>query len=959
MRVGEALARLAVESHELPAPVLARLNHRARSLDARLVVGRYLIVGELGRGGMGVVYDAWDPGIERRVAIKTIEPELVPEEDRDEIVARFRRETKIVGKLQHPAIVTIFDFGQERAVAAGSGATAASLLYYVMEYLEGQSLAQVLREQGALTDHEAVKIAADIAEALQLSHDAGIIHRDIKPSNIFLRNGREAVLLDFGIAKQGSQALTRQGQILGTPSYLAPERLKEKEHPIDGRADIFSLGVLLYTMLTGEAPFVGHSVYEVIDKIAKQDHPHLGRPTPSGRRLSWVLDRMLAKHPGDRYQSAVEASRALRELHAVLDPASGAGPVPEMPDDATTSPSQSAPVFDDDHAAGQGDLDAVRPDDEPGIDDMRVDAGPREPDTVRPSDPLTEGAEAPDQAATRVGRPPGPPPLPGAPLRSVAPQEPLDAGSEVPGVPALPRIDDLQSFGHGSHPAPWATETNPQPSTGAFGASTEPRPRVFADPSAAQAAGGYSAAGTEEATEVAARASEASGSSGAHPLADPLEVAVDRAQAYQAAGTTAQVTGRRPPPLPRLRSGRSPIEAELVDESQVVVRPAFDVAIAPRSELDDDLSPWSDPVRSAPVRSAPDSASPYRTDAYRPSSTGRARGHDDPAETRSAGLADRPTSAAVARRTIAASPARATPTAPMGSSVQVRTLGLGEETGLLVKRRIMVLLAGGLASAAIGLLLGRMQQGAPESGLVTAAAEAPRARPLAAPADSEPALVRPRTARELVLDGDAALDESQYDNAARLYTRALASLPETHPLTPGARLGRADALRGLERLPDALAEYREIVRRHPQSSASIRARDVLRSFGVRIKAPPRRNELPTKPPVPLPPKPAPKAPAAAPDDLSPQEACRWVLTRHLTDARAAVSALEDLREAHPTEPCVFWNLGRKYEAVKQYRSALSSYRRFLMLRPDSPKAPAVQRRVTNLQTKIRVGTGSP
>src|SRR5262249_58266569 len=128
-----------------------------------------------------------------------------------------------------------------------------------------------------------------------------------KPSNIFLRNDRQAVLLDFGIAKTGSIALTRQGQILGTPSYLAPERLREKEVGVDGRADIFSLGVLLFTMLTGDAPFVGDDLYDVIDKIAKTAHPKLARTTPAGQALSKVLDRMLAKRPEDRYATSLEA----------------------------------------------------------------------------------------------------------------------------------------------------------------------------------------------------------------------------------------------------------------------------------------------------------------------------------------------------------------------------------------------------------------------------------------------------------------------------------------------------------------------------------------------------------------------------------------------------------------------------------------------------------------------------
>ena len=395
VRVGEALARLAVDAHALPPSVLARLQLRARTADARLGVGRYLIVGELGRGGMGVVYDAWDPGIERRVAIKTIEPELVPEEDREEIVERFRRETKVVGQLNHPAIVTIYDYGQERALDPSTGSRVPSLLYYVMEYLEGQSLAQALHERGRLPDPEAVGIAAVIAEALQVSHEAGIIHRDIKPSNIFLRYGTEAVLLDFGIAKIGSDGLTRQGQILGTPSYLAPERLKEKERPIDGRADVFSLGILLFTMLTGEAPFIGYDVYEVIDKISKQSHPDVGRIGATGRRMSRVLDRMLAKQPEDRYATAGEAAADLRALWSALSEGQESSP--------SVAPSPVAEAF----VRRAQPSEPIDPD-EPHLEPTRITPPPR-------VSPVRSDLSAPPSAVL------SPPPLePGPPAEATA-----------------------------------------------------------------------------------------------------------------------------------------------------------------------------------------------------------------------------------------------------------------------------------------------------------------------------------------------------------------------------------------------------------------------------------------------------------------------------------------------------------------------------------------------------------
>lgn len=311
VRLERHLERMALRLGDLPPDIRGRLEQWARRADARLGVGRYLVLGELGRGGMGVVLEAWDPGIERRVAIKTLEPDLVPEEERDEVVERFRRETRIIGRLEHPAIVTVYDSGVERSPLPGGGRT--ELHYYVMEFLEGRSLARVLREDGAISAEQTAGICASIAEALALTHEAGVIHRDIKPSNVFLRSRGGAVLLDFGIAKSGSVALTRQGQILGTPSYLAPERLREKEAPIDGRADLFSLGVLAYTMVSGGTPFPGADVYAIIDRIAKGAAPSLPFGSAAEKALAAVVDRLLAKRPSDRFADAGSAAAALRQ----------------------------------------------------------------------------------------------------------------------------------------------------------------------------------------------------------------------------------------------------------------------------------------------------------------------------------------------------------------------------------------------------------------------------------------------------------------------------------------------------------------------------------------------------------------------------------------------------------------------------------------------------------------------
>ena len=353
----ERLSRLGVELSELPSMISERLRGRSEDTEKRLKLGRYLILGELGHGGMGVVYEAWDPHIERFVAIKTLEPELVPEPDiREETIQRFLRETKIVGRLRHPAIITIFDYGHEPEDMSRAELYRPGCIYfYVMELLEGESLASLMRRKKRLADKEAVTITRDVAQALAVAHKGGIIHRDIKPSNIFVRDGGQAVLIDFGIAQSQHTRLTHHGHILGTPSYLAPERLQEKQQEVDGRADQFSLGVLLYTMLTGERPFIGSSVKEILSNISKQAHRRVERETPAGKELSKLLDRMLAKDPGSRFESAEPIAQALEKIAANLERTS-----PIKGDLAATPP--AAPV----HAAMDNAATEVATPNDPG-----------------------------------------------------------------------------------------------------------------------------------------------------------------------------------------------------------------------------------------------------------------------------------------------------------------------------------------------------------------------------------------------------------------------------------------------------------------------------------------------------------------------------------------------------------------------------------------------------------------
>jgi serine/threonine-protein kinase len=203
-------------------------------------LGRYTIIAELGRGAMGTVYHGIDPTIERPVAIKILNPDL-SEEVLDEVKGRFLREAKSAGKLNHPNIVTVYEFGEANGIA-----------YLAMEYLEGKSLHQVMRGERLPYATIATTIA-QIADGLDYAHRFGVVHRDIKPANIMVSPHGLVKLTDFGIAHVQSSTMTGAGAMLGSPKYMAPEYVLGKQ--IDGRADIFSLGIVLYEMLAGRTPF--------------------------------------------------------------------------------------------------------------------------------------------------------------------------------------------------------------------------------------------------------------------------------------------------------------------------------------------------------------------------------------------------------------------------------------------------------------------------------------------------------------------------------------------------------------------------------------------------------------------------------------------------------------------------------------------------------------------------------
>ncbi len=266
------------------------------------MLGRYQVEKELGKGAMGTVYMGRDPKIGRQVAIKTMA--LSQEFEPDELAgikARFFREAETAGRLAHPNIVAIFDAGEEHDLA-----------YIAMEFIRGHDLTRYTRPNALLPVPEVVRIIADAADALDYAHSNGIVHRDIKPANMMLTEARQVIkLMDFGIARIADSSKTRTGMVLGTPSYMSPEQLAGRH--VDGRSDLFSLGVTLYQLLTGALPFQADSMATLMFKITNEAHPPLAVMRPDlPPALSAIADRALRKKPEERYQRGAEFARELR-----------------------------------------------------------------------------------------------------------------------------------------------------------------------------------------------------------------------------------------------------------------------------------------------------------------------------------------------------------------------------------------------------------------------------------------------------------------------------------------------------------------------------------------------------------------------------------------------------------------------------------------------------------------------
>ena len=267
-------------------------------------IGRYEIDAELGRGAMGAVYRGRDPRIDRTVAIKTMLLSGLEPSAEQEYRARFVVEAKAAGRLTHPGIVTIFDVGEPDAETP----------YLVMEYVEGQSLDKLLvGENNQLPLNTALRIAQELAEALHYAHEQGVVHRDIKPANVLVTTDGHVKITDFGIAKLNQAQLTLPGHVLGSPAYMAPEQLNEEG--VDGRSDLFSVGVILYSMLTGHRPFQGNSATTVCFKLV--NHAPLAVTALNAQlppELDPIVSRAIAKDPDQRYQTGMELANDIRKL---------------------------------------------------------------------------------------------------------------------------------------------------------------------------------------------------------------------------------------------------------------------------------------------------------------------------------------------------------------------------------------------------------------------------------------------------------------------------------------------------------------------------------------------------------------------------------------------------------------------------------------------------------------------
>ncbi|MBS1818078.1 MAG: serine/threonine protein kinase [Acidobacteria bacterium] len=414
-------------------------------------IGRYQILERVGKGGMGVLYRGFDPVLDREVAIKLMLTDFT--EDTEQMRPRFYREARAAAKLNHRNIVTIFEFAEE-----------SNTPYIVMEFLRGTPLGARLREEPPLSLDDKLNIVAQLCDGLAYAHEQGVVHRDVKPDNVFILEDGSVKLLDFGIAKLTSSNLTRQGDVLGSASYMSPEQVGGSDS-VDGRADIFSTGVMLYELLTGRKPFEAEAPTAVILKILKDDPPPLetyvqGLPP----QLVAAVMKALSKNPDDRFPKADAFGRELQLIRRSLPPAGMPSELEEtryantqmikqihqdlqkLRDDATVTPGTSTAVAQAARdAIGAAAADAATPASSgsswviPTAVAALVVLGAGAYfvfGTRQSSPPATQTATAPSAAVTTPSSSPAVPPAPPAPTTPAAAPDTSAAPKAADVVPA-------------------------------------------------------------------------------------------------------------------------------------------------------------------------------------------------------------------------------------------------------------------------------------------------------------------------------------------------------------------------------------------------------------------------------------------------------------------------------------------------------------------------------------------
>ena len=284
------------------------MNAALRPVPEKL--GKYLVRREVGRGGMGVVYEGFDPNIDRRVALKTFINEFFDGTQSDNLLTRLRREAQAAGRLSHPNIIAVYDYGEESTKdEAGAEHTTA---YIAMEFVEGRSLENYFQAHERFPMAEVTRIMSELLDALEYSHEHGVVHRDIKPANIILLKNGTVKVGDFGVARIESSTLTQVGTVLGSPNYMSPEQFMGQT--VDGRSDLYSAGVVFYELLTGEVAFTGAYTTIMHRVLNETPSPPSALNVQVPKACDALLARAMAKRPDERFQTAAEFKQALLSL---------------------------------------------------------------------------------------------------------------------------------------------------------------------------------------------------------------------------------------------------------------------------------------------------------------------------------------------------------------------------------------------------------------------------------------------------------------------------------------------------------------------------------------------------------------------------------------------------------------------------------------------------------------------